>query len=124
MVIAQGGDVSYIDDVSKFEVAKNIVEVKSEKSGYVKHIDSLAIGVGAMKLGAGRATVDDVIDMSAGIILNKKVGHFVNKGDILATIYTNKPEKEYKEVLKEVHDAFALTDEKIDIPAIVFDYIY
>lgn len=124
MVTAQGGDASYLDDVSKFPMAKNIIVVKANSSGNIKHIDSLAIGVSAMKLGAGRATKDDVIDMSAGIVLSKKVGETVKIGDVLATLYTNKGENEYKEVLKDVHDAFVLTNEKVPTPKVIQDYIY
>ena len=124
MVTAQGGDASYLDDVSKFPMAKNIIEVKATKSGNIKHIDSLAIGVSAMKLGAGRATKEDVIDMSAGIVLSKKVGETVQIGDVLATLYTNKEENEYKEVLNDVHDAFVLTNEKVPTPKVIQDYIY
>ena len=76
-----------------------------------------------MKLGAGRATVDDVLDMSAGIILNKKVGDFVKKGETLATLYSNKESKTNNEVLKEVHDAYLISKEKIGTPPIISDYI-
>ena len=117
MVIAQGGDVSYIDDVSKFEVSKHVVEIKADKDGYVKQIKALAIGEGAMKLGAGRETFDDVIDMSAGILLSKKVGYKVNKGDVLCTIYTNKDN--YEEYLEEIKEAFIIVDEFVPIPPVV-----
>lgn len=123
MVKAQGGDLTYIDDLTKFPVTKNIIPVLSTKEGYVEHIDSLAVGVGGMKLGAGRATVDDVLDMSAGIILNKKVGDFVKKGETLATLYSNKESKTNNEVLKEVHDAYLISKEKIGTPPIISDYI-
>ena len=123
MVKAQGGDLSYIDDLTKFPVTKNIIPVLSTKEGYVEHIDSLAVGVGGMKLGAGRATVDDVLDMSAVIILNKKVGDFVKKGETLATLYSNKESKTNNEVLKEVHDAYLISKEKIGTPPIISDYI-
>ena len=123
MVKAQGGDLTYIDDLTKFPVTKNIIPVLSTKEWYVEHIDSLAVGVGGMKLGAGRATVDDVLDMSAGIILNKKVGDFVKKGETLATLYSNKESKTNNEVLKEVHDAYLISKEKIGTPPIISDYI-
>ena len=61
MVEAQGGDVSYIEHPEKFEVAKKIIEIRSQHDGYIKEIDALEIGVSAMKLGAGRETLDDVI---------------------------------------------------------------
>ncbi len=121
MVEAQGGDASYIRDPSKFEVAKHIVPVIAEAEGYVAHIDSLAIGVGAMKLGAGRETMDDIIDMSAGIILEKKVGSFVKKGEVLCYLHTNK--EEYDEVYHEVHDAFEISKTEVERSPLIADYI-
>lgn len=114
---AQGGDETYIEDPSKFPVASYAIEVRAEKEGYIKRIDSLAIGVSAMKLGAGRETMDDAIDMSAGIMLGKKVGDKVSCGDILATAYTNKEGVE--DVLKDIHDAFELSKEEIKVLPIV-----
>ena len=78
-VKAQGGDVEYIDHPEKFPVSKNLIEIKSEKEGYIKTIDALAIGLGSCHLGGGRMKITDTIDMSAGIILNKKVGDFAKK---------------------------------------------
>lgn len=121
-VAAQGGDASYIHDPSKFPLAKHQVEIKAEKAGYVRRIDSLAIGISAMKLGAGRETMEQTIDMAAGIILRKKVGDRVEKGDVLAIAHTNKENVE--EVYKDIHDAFELQDEFVAVPNIVHAYIH
>lgn len=123
MVKAQGGDTRVLDNTALFTKAENVIEVKSEKSGYVSHINSLDIGVGAMKLGAGRRTKDDVIDMSAGVLLMKKVGDFVEKGDLLCRAFTNKNEKEYREVLTQLHDAFELSKNEVKVAPIIHDYI-
>ena len=117
MVIAQGGDVSYIDQPEKFPLAKNIIEIRADKSGYVKKIHALAIGEAAMKLGAGRETFDDVIDMSAGILLRKKVGSKVEEGDILCIVHTNKDN--FDEVIKEIREAFQIVDEFVPVPPTV-----
>ena len=109
-VAFQGGDISYIDDLSKFPMANNIIPIYSSKEGYITKIDALAIGVGAMNLGGGREKLGDVIDMSAGIILNKKLGDRVNKSELLATLYTNK--EEYKEVYLKVKKAFKIGKNK------------
>ena len=82
-VKAQGGDVEYIDHPEKFPVSKNLIEIKSENEGYIKDIDALAIGLSSYNLGGGRMKLTDVIDMSAGIYLNKKVGEFAKKGELL-----------------------------------------
>ena len=121
MVIAQGGDVSYIDNPDKFPLAKHIVEVKASKPGYIKHIIALEIGESAMRLGAGRETFDDVIDMSAGIVLNKKVGDKVAKGDVLCVVHTNKDD--YAPILKDIEHAFTIVDGFVEYPPTVHDYI-
>ena len=121
MFQAQGGDVSYLMDPSKFPLAKNVFPVYANRSGNLRRIDSLAIGLSAMKLGAGRATMKDVIDMSAGILLNKKVGDRVNKGDILCYAHTNK--SGVGSIISEIHDAFELSDEPVSVSPIVHAYI-
>ena len=121
MVIAQGGDVSYIDHPEKFPESKYVVEVKAPKDGYIKRIVALEIGESAMRLGAGRETFDDVIDMSAGIVLSKKVGDKVKKGDVLCTVHTNV--KDHAQILKDIEDAFHIVDEFVAVPPTVHDYI-
>ena len=121
LFIAQGGDVSYIDHPEKFPVAKSIIAIKAEKSGYVRRIDSMAIGVSSMKLGGGRATMSDVIDMSAGIMLNKKVGDRVALGEVLATAYTNKDG--YEPIMKDIHDAYEISEEEVAVHPIVHAYL-
>ena len=121
MVIAQGGDVSYIDHPEKFPLAKHIVEVKASKPGYIKHIIALEIGESAMRLGAGRETFDDVIDMSAGIVLQKKVGDKVAKGDTLCVVHTNKDD--FDAILKDIEEAFTIVDGFVEYPPTVHDYI-
>lgn len=121
MVKAQGGDESYIYNPDKFDKAKYIIEVKANNNGYVKEINALEIGNAAMKLGAGRATEDDIIDPTSGIILKVKVGSYVNKGDILCTCYTNK--ENIEEVLKEVHDSFKLVEQKVEMNPIIYEIL-
>lgn len=110
-VKAQGGDVEYIDHPEKFPVSKNLIEIKSDDEGYIKTIDALAIGLGSCHLGGGRVKITDVIDMSAGIILNKKVGDFVKKGELLCTLHTNKDNVDH--IIKSVKEAFIFQAEPI-----------
>jgi len=110
-VKAQGGDVEYIDHPEKFPVSKNLIEIKSEKEGYIKTIDALAIGLGSCHLGGGRMKITDTIDMSAGIILNKKVGDFAKKDDLLCTLHTNK--ENVDSIIEQVKNAFIFQDEPI-----------
>ena len=110
-VKAQGGDLEYIDHPEKFPVSKNLIEIKSENEGYIKTIDALAIGLGSCHLGGGRMKITDTIDMSAGIILNKKVGDLVKKGELLCTLHTNKNNVE--RIIDQVKKAFIFQDQPI-----------
>lgn len=120
-VEAQGGDVSYIRHPEKFVVSKIVKDVISKEDGHISKIDCLEIGESAMRLGAGRATMQDKIDMSAGIILNKKVGDAVKKGEKLCTIYTNVAN--YEEVMEDIRKSFKISKVEIKVPPIVHEYI-
>ena len=111
MVKAQGGDPEYILYPEKFEVSSKAIEIVAERSGYIKELDALEIGIAAMKLGAGRETLEDKIDMSAGIILNHKVGSKVNKGDVLCVAYTNKDNVD--DALAQIRGAYKIVDEVV-----------
>ena len=93
MVQIQGGDITYLDNLEKFEKAKYIIEVKSNKNGQISEMNAEDIGKLACFLGAGRIKKEDKIDMSVGIVLNKKVNDFVEQDETLATIYANDEEK-------------------------------
>ena len=123
MVQAQGGDVEYILHPEKFEVAKNIVPIYAKNRGYVKNIDALGIGLSSMTLGGGRETLDDVIDMAAGIMLVKKVGDEVNEGDVLCYLHSNKNVTLINRVAKEVLAAFEISEEKVEKPKVVLEII-
>ena len=112
-VIAQGGDVEYCDHPEKFAVAKNLIQIKSKSSGYIKSIKALEIGTASMKLGGGREKLGDIIDMTAGIMLNKKVGDKIEKDELLCTLHTNK--ENVDNIIKMVENAFIIVDEKVDI---------
>ncbi len=116
-VTAQGGDVSYIDDTNKFPVSKNIFNVISKEEGYVSRIDALAIGKASMLLGGGREKMDDIIDPSAGIILNKKIGDYVKIGEILCTLYTN--HDEFEDVKLDAIKAFKISNKKPEIDTVM-----
>ena len=93
MSAAQGGDISYINDTSKFELAKVKHEIKAEKSGYIVFTDAEAFGMASVSLGAGRETKESSIDFGAGIILHKNKGAFVNVGDVIAELYADSGQK-------------------------------
>lgn len=114
----QGGTIENLDT---FINVKEIIEVKSNDTGYIKEIDALAIGIGAMKLGAGRETKEDPIDPDVGIILKKKVGDQVVAGETLALLYNNKDNIE--NIKEEVLNAFVVTKEKVEKKSIILEII-
>lgn len=111
MVVAQGGDVSVIDDPSKFPEAKYKENVYAEKSGYISKVDTEGYGIASLMLGAGRNAVGENIDYSAGIVLKKKTGDFVRVGEAIATLYTD-DETRIREVIQRFNDATFISDEK------------
>lgn len=90
----QGGDSSVVDNPEKLPQAKYKIDVLAQKSGFVSNIVADEIGIAAMLLGAGRATKVDKIDLAVGLILGKKVGDKVEKGETLVTIYANREDVE------------------------------
>ncbi|MDF7666819.1 pyrimidine-nucleoside phosphorylase [Orbaceae bacterium ESL0727] len=89
LIKAQGGDSSVVDHPEKLPTAAYQVELLAKQSGYVSKIIADKVGVAAMQLGAGRATKDDIVDPSVGIVLHKKVGDKVAEGESLLTIHSN-----------------------------------
>lgn len=93
LVIAQGGNVSYIDNPEKLEASPVAYEIKAETCGYISRIDALAVGKASVTLGAGREKEGDKIDFGAGIYLNKKPNDCVFKGDTVLTLFSDSEEK-------------------------------
>lgn len=113
MVEAQGGDSSVLIDTDKFEKASVISEYTAKKQGYITQMDATDCGIASAILGAGRETLESTIDYSAGIVLNKKIGDYVEKGEVIATLYTNKPEC-ISEAKVKLDEALTLGDSKPD----------
>lgn len=86
----QGGDPSVVDNPEKLPQAKYKIDVPAKESGFISNIVADEVGIAAMLLGAGRATKEDTIDLAVGLMLHKKVGDKVEKGESLLTIYSNR----------------------------------
>ena len=112
LVVAQGGNPAYVDDSSIFPVPAIVEPIISSEEGYVKGIKADDIGIAALVLGAGRETKESEIDLSVGIVLHKKIGDFVKKGEAIATIYANSAEKQ-KISEKMIVDAYEIVQEEI-----------
>jgi len=104
----QGGDASVVNLPELLPTAEYQIDYKAKSSGVVSELIANEIGVASMMLGAGRQTKDDDIDLSVGIVLNKKVGDKVNVGESLLTIHSNR---------ENVDDVIKKLDESIEIKA-------
>jgi pyrimidine-nucleoside phosphorylase len=105
LVQAQGGDVSYVDDPSKFPRAEYVEVVKAPRSGYLAEVQARTVGEAAVVLGAGRARKADPVDHAVGFVIHHKVGDQVEKGEPLFTIHANSAEKltEAREAVLSAH---------------------
>ncbi len=93
MVEGQGGDLSYIENMDKFQRAACERVLTAGEEGYISSMDTEGIGITAGILGAGRETKESVIDHSAGIVMKKKIGDRVRRGDAIAVLYSSGEEK-------------------------------
>lgn len=116
----QGGDDSIVDSPEKLPSAKYQVEFKAKKDGYITEIIANEIGVASMMLGAGRQTKEDVIDLGVGIMLNKKVGEHVEKGENILTIHTNT--KEIDDILYKLDNSITI-ESKGEAPTLIHKII-
>lgn len=98
---AQGGDTKVALDTSLLPKAAYTLDVRAREDGYISKVNAEALGTVALNLGAGRRTKEDVIDPAAGIILKKKTGDKIEKGDVIATLFTNRAD-----TLTSANDAF------------------
>jgi pyrimidine-nucleoside phosphorylase len=106
LVQAQGGDVSYVDDPSKFPSAKFVEVVEAPRSGSISQIDARSVGEAAVTLGAGRAKKSDSVDHAVGFVIHHKVGDRIEKGEPLFIIHANDESKlaEARSVVVAAHE--------------------
>ena len=122
-VRAQGGDAAPVYDTSLLPVAGKTLEVTAKESGYVHRILAEDIGITCMTLGGGRETKESAIDLSVGIILEKKNGDAVSDGEVLATIYGNDDAK-MQEAYEKIAHAYEIAKEPAAFVPVVREYIF
>ncbi|NLV88605.1 MAG: pyrimidine-nucleoside phosphorylase [Tissierellia bacterium] len=122
LVRYQGGDVSYIENPELLPKAKYVLEVKSNVEGYVKAINAEEVGKCALALGAGRETKESIIDMAAGIVLNKKVDDKVEIGETLAYVHGNDLNKA-EEVKNRLLNIFVIGEKNQEAKKLIYDEI-
>ena len=113
LIKTQGGDIT------KLQISSNVVEIKSEKSGYINDIDALKIAEVSLKLGSGRMVKEDIIDYTVGIEILKNVSDYVNAGEVLAKVYIGKKEID----LNEVRDAFLIENRRTNKKPTIYGII-
>ena len=113
---AQSGNPDVIDNPSLLPQCKVKSEVRSPKSGYVQKINALEIGLASQILGAGRKTKDDIIDLSVGIYLKKKIGDKVEKDEPLAIFHTDGDEKKIDEAEDKFLKSYTIGDKVVKPP--------
>ena len=118
MVEMQGGDLSVIQDTETYPKSTHEVAVKSSERGTIKEIDARKIGRLSINLGAGRLKKEDEIDYRAGLKIPHKIGDQINKGDILAIIYTEKGDF-LEEAERCIRDAIVLSAQSITRPPVI-----
>lgn len=119
---AQGGSGVEIDDYDRFPKAGIVYEYKSNASGYLAHIDAEKVGDVSLVLGGGRATKESEIDLSVGVILNKKVGDKVNANDTLAFVHANS-ETSLKEAVEILDTVYTFSDKPLRKQPLIKDII-
>ena len=115
----QGGNSEWIYDETKFPMAKYSQKFIAKESGYIYYTDAEKYGLCALSLGAGRTVKDEKIDYLAGIIIHKKKGDFVYKGELIATLYSSNKEK-FNSALRLIDQATEIKNEKPNERNIVF----
>lgn len=118
LIEAQGGDPTIVDQPDRLPQASVQVAVKSSQTGYVSEIVADQIGIAASMLGAGRMTKDAEIDLAVGIVLEKKVGDFVDQGDTLAIIHSN--DQQNDAIFEKVQAAFKTQTEKVKQKPLIY----
>jgi pyrimidine-nucleoside phosphorylase len=115
---AQGGDGSVVDHPETLPQAKFIIELEAQEDGYVSEIIADSVGTAAMLLGAGRATKDSQIDLAVGLVLNKKIGDSVKKGESLVTIHSNK--EHVDDVKSKLYSSISISDREVKAPELIY----
>ena len=113
LVSMQGGDLS------KLGVSSNIIEIKAPKEGYINHINALKIADASLKLGSGRITKEDTIDMGVGIEIVKNIGEYVNVSDVILKVYVGNKNIDYD----ELKSAFVIDEVKKEKEPLIYGIV-
>lgn len=122
LLIQQGGNPAIIEQPDLLPLSSCSLEVKAEKSGYLTHMDTAKIGRASQETGAGRAFKEQPLDFGAGIITKKRLGDYVEAGEVLAVIYSAKDEA-CASAAEIFQSALTISAEKAPLPPLVLNII-
>ncbi len=113
LVKAQGGDASFILNPEKFVKASQVLPLVAKEDGYIDSMVTIDIGLAAAFLGAGRETVDGIIDPAVGIVFKKKIGDYVRKGDVILEVHAN--QKGVQEAMQTLEKSIKIGQQKHEV---------
>jgi len=118
IVKLQGGNLNYINNPDRYPKPKSLRKVKAIQYGFVKEMDTYKIGMTSLELGAGRRTKEDKIDPKAGIVLFKKIGDFINKGEIICELHSDSKAK-IRLAEEMINDSIGFSKTKPAVPKLI-----
>jgi pyrimidine-nucleoside phosphorylase len=124
LIKAQGGNPEVIKNPDLLPQPKTKIEIKAGAAGFIEKINALEVGMAAKILGAGRKTKSDPIDLSVGILLKKKVGDAVKKGEPLAVFYSDDDQQKFAPAKAKFLSAFSIGDRQVDPPRLFYARVY
>ena len=124
MIAAEGGDASYIslDRIDELCKVRTVLNVYPKRAGYISSMNAERIGTAAQILGAGRATKEESIDPSVGLVMKKRLGDFIRADEPLCVMYVN-DESKLNAALEMFHSAFTYSDAKPEYRPMVYDVV-
>ncbi len=124
LIEAQGGNPEVIENLDLLPQPKTKIEIKAEVAGFIEKINALEVGMASRILGAGRKTKTEPIDLSIGILLKKKVGDRVEKGEPLAVFYSDGDKQKIDPAKAKFLSAYTIGDRQVDPPRLFYAKVY
>lgn len=122
-ITAQGGDSRVVQERDSMAQPSQVIDVTAQRDGFVSGFDTMGMGLFSIELGAGRKRQDDEIDYAAGIVLSKKIGDAVRKGETLARIHFGKRSPGLSDVQATFQDLVLISDDRQSPPPLIHDEI-
>ncbi len=122
MVESQGGDPRITEDLSLLPQAEEELELTADQDGYIEELHARKMGLASQHTGAGRERKEDDIDLAAGVLLYKKVGDSIQKGDIICKIY-GKNTKKLEKALEEAKNAVKISESPVNCNILIQEVI-